>query len=175
MEYVAGGNMADYILKSILLKFGDFARRDGLVMDEDEALYFFKQVGRRGGRAHVCVLCVCVRVCVCARVCVRVYVRVCVCVCMCVCVCVCVCARVCVCVCARVCVRVCACVCLCVDVCVCVCACACVCARASACVYACACSWRGWWMLRASVWHTSSVAGRPSRPPPYHHPNPARS
>jgi serine/threonine-protein kinase SRK2 len=44
MEYVAGGNMADYILKSILLKFGQFDRRDGLVMDEDEALYFFKQV-----------------------------------------------------------------------------------------------------------------------------------
>jgi hypothetical protein len=44
MEYVAGGNMADYILKSILLKFGDFDRRDGLVMEEDEALYFFKQV-----------------------------------------------------------------------------------------------------------------------------------
>jgi hypothetical protein len=44
MEYVAGGNMADHILKSILLKFGDFDRRDGLVMDEDEALYFFKQV-----------------------------------------------------------------------------------------------------------------------------------
>ncbi|KIY96023.1 Serine/threonine-protein kinase SRK2C, partial [Monoraphidium neglectum] len=44
MEYVAGGNMADHILKSILLKFGDFDRRDGLVMDEDEALYFFKQI-----------------------------------------------------------------------------------------------------------------------------------
>jgi hypothetical protein len=47
MEYVAGGNMADYILKSILLKFGQFDRRDGLVMDEDEALYFFKQVRSR--------------------------------------------------------------------------------------------------------------------------------
>ncbi|KAI8469214.1 MAG: kinase-like domain-containing protein [Monoraphidium minutum] len=44
MDYVAGGNMADYILKSILLKFGDFDRRDGLVMEEDEALYFFKQI-----------------------------------------------------------------------------------------------------------------------------------
>jgi len=54
--------MADYILKSILLKFGQFDRRDGLVMDEDEALYFFKQVGGRrplpcglviAGRWHV--------------------------------------------------------------------------------------------------------------------------
>ena len=44
MEYVAGGNMADHILKTILLKFGQFDRRDGLVMDEDEALYFFTQV-----------------------------------------------------------------------------------------------------------------------------------
>lgn len=44
MEYVAGGNMADYILRSILLKFGHFENRDGLVMEEDEALYFFKQI-----------------------------------------------------------------------------------------------------------------------------------
>jgi hypothetical protein len=55
MEYVAGGNMADYILKSILLKFGQFDRRDGLVMDEDEALYFFKQVGGGGWAGLVCV------------------------------------------------------------------------------------------------------------------------
>lgn len=45
MEYVAGGNMADYILKTILLKFGSFDTRDGLVMEEDEARYFFTQVG----------------------------------------------------------------------------------------------------------------------------------
>lgn len=44
MEYVAGGNMADYILKTILLKFGSFDTRDGLVMEEDEARYFFTQV-----------------------------------------------------------------------------------------------------------------------------------
>eukprot|EP00775_Hariotina_reticulata_P005879 gene5879-6120_t len=36
MDYVAGGNMADYILKTILLKFGSFDTRDGLVMEEDE-------------------------------------------------------------------------------------------------------------------------------------------
>jgi serine/threonine-protein kinase SRK2 len=44
MEYVAGGNMADYILKTILLKFGSFDTRDGLVMEEDEARYFFSQI-----------------------------------------------------------------------------------------------------------------------------------
>lgn len=44
MEYVAGGNMADYILKTILLKFGSFDTRDGLVMEEDEARYFFMQI-----------------------------------------------------------------------------------------------------------------------------------
>lgn len=44
MEYVAGGNMADYILKTILLKFGSFDTRDGLVMEEDEARYFFTQI-----------------------------------------------------------------------------------------------------------------------------------
>jgi serine/threonine-protein kinase SRK2 len=44
MEYVAGGNMADYILKTILLKFGSFESRDGLVMEEDEARYFFIQI-----------------------------------------------------------------------------------------------------------------------------------
>jgi hypothetical protein len=44
MEYVAGGNMADYILKTILLKFGSFDTRDGLVMEEDEARFFFTQV-----------------------------------------------------------------------------------------------------------------------------------
>lgn len=44
MEYVAGGNMADYILKTILLKFGSFDTRDGLVMEEEEARFFFTQV-----------------------------------------------------------------------------------------------------------------------------------
>lgn len=44
MDYVAGGNMADYILKTILLKFGSFDTRDGLVMEEDEARYFFTQI-----------------------------------------------------------------------------------------------------------------------------------
>jgi serine/threonine-protein kinase SRK2 len=44
MDYVAGGNMADYILKTILLKFGSFDTRDGLVMEEDEARFFFTQV-----------------------------------------------------------------------------------------------------------------------------------
>ena len=99
MEYVAGGNMADHILKTILLKFGQFERRDGLVMDEDEALYFFTQVGAwAGGCARVCVLCCvfCVRVfcgCVCVGVCVCVFCVVCVCVCVvCVHVCVCACA-----------------------------------------------------------------------------------
>lgn len=36
--------MADYILKTILLKFGSFDTRDGLVMEEDEARFFFTQV-----------------------------------------------------------------------------------------------------------------------------------
>jgi serine/threonine protein kinase len=36
--------MADYILKTILLKFGSFDTRDGLVMEEDEARYFFSQI-----------------------------------------------------------------------------------------------------------------------------------
>lgn len=44
MEYVAGGNMADHILKTILLKWGSFEDRDGLVMEEDEARYYFIQV-----------------------------------------------------------------------------------------------------------------------------------
>ncbi len=44
MEYVAGGNTADHILKTILLKFGSFDTRDGLVMEEDEARYFFLQI-----------------------------------------------------------------------------------------------------------------------------------
>jgi len=37
MEYVAGGNMADYILRTIQLKFGGFDSRDALVMEEEEA------------------------------------------------------------------------------------------------------------------------------------------
>jgi hypothetical protein len=57
MEYVAGGNMADYILKTILLKFGSFDTRDGLVMEEDEARYFFTQVGVCVGTQGLCVLC----------------------------------------------------------------------------------------------------------------------
>eukprot|EP00882_Tetradesmus_deserticola_P019235 GHRQ01020690.1.p1 GENE.GHRQ01020690.1~~GHRQ01020690.1.p1 ORF type:complete len:192 (+),score=65.35 GHRQ01020690.1:613-1188(+) len=61
MEYVAGGNMADYILKTILLKFGSFDTRDGLVMEEDEARYFFSQIidavdyCHRNKVAHRCV------------------------------------------------------------------------------------------------------------------------
>jgi hypothetical protein len=86
MEYVSGGNMADYILKTILLKFGSFDTRDGLVMEEPEARYFFTQVAA-GHTGCVCVrtpgsacalqacVCVCVRVCVC--VCVRARMRQC--------------------------------------------------------------------------------------------------
>jgi serine/threonine-protein kinase SRK2 len=61
MEYVAGGNMADYILKTILLKFRSFDTRDGLVMEEDEARYFFSQIidavdyCHRNKVAHRCV------------------------------------------------------------------------------------------------------------------------
>ncbi len=62
MDYVAGGNMADYILKTILLKFGSFDTRDGLVMEEDEARYFFQQIisavdyCHKNQVAHRCVL-----------------------------------------------------------------------------------------------------------------------
>jgi serine/threonine protein kinase len=57
MEYVAGGNMADYILKALLLKHGSFdplpgeAPR-GLVLDEDEARYYFLQVVRAVDFCH---------------------------------------------------------------------------------------------------------------------------
>lgn len=44
MEYVAGGNMADYILKCVYTKYGGFDECDGLVMDEEEARYYFKQI-----------------------------------------------------------------------------------------------------------------------------------
>jgi serine/threonine-protein kinase SRK2 len=44
MDYIQGGNMADFILKTILLKFGGFDTRDGLVMEEDEARYYFRQI-----------------------------------------------------------------------------------------------------------------------------------
>jgi len=44
IEYVAGGNMADYILNTLLMKFGSFDTRDGLVMEEEEARYFFQQI-----------------------------------------------------------------------------------------------------------------------------------
>ena len=70
MEYVAGGNMADYILKTILLKFGSFDSRDGLVMEEDEARYFFKQIVsavqycHENRVAHRCVAVLCCFCCV---------------------------------------------------------------------------------------------------------------
>lgn len=54
--------MADYILKTILLKFGSFDTRDGLVMEEDEARYFFIQIlnavdyCHKNKVAHRCVL-----------------------------------------------------------------------------------------------------------------------
>jgi serine/threonine protein kinase len=57
MEYVAGGNMADYILKALLLRHGTFdpvpgeAPR-GLVLDEDEARYYFLQVVRAVDFCH---------------------------------------------------------------------------------------------------------------------------
>jgi serine/threonine protein kinase len=57
MEYVAGGNMADYILKALLLRHGTFepapgAPARGLVLDEDEARYYFLQVVRAVDFCH---------------------------------------------------------------------------------------------------------------------------
>jgi len=57
MEYVAGGNMADYILKALLLRHGSFepaagAPARGLVLDEDEARYYFLQVVRAVDFCH---------------------------------------------------------------------------------------------------------------------------